>query len=142
MNSLNCWYVIIPAMFVLCAIVGWKRYDVKCHSLQILMTYTDEIRDAIAIAMSIIAGLLVMMESYWGIVQFSDNHLAVNDSPIWSLIAPVGCGFAVAIVLTLLFILVINIASRLKYKWLTAGIEEIKAERRRKLRQSQQKRRK
>ena len=48
MNSLNCWYVIIPAMFVLCAIVGWKRYDVKCHSLQILMTYTDKIRDAIS----------------------------------------------------------------------------------------------
>lgn len=133
----NSWMIILPAMIILCFFIGWKRYDLKSHSLEIKSNFTDGIRDVIALSMSIIAGLMVMLESFWGIVQFSDNHLAGNDSAVWSLLAPFGFGFAVALVMGLILIFVMDLAGSLRCKWLTAEIEEIKAARRRNRRKNQ-----
>ena len=135
----NSWMLVLPAMLIMAAIIGWKRYDLK--HLSIRCNFTDGIKDLISITMGVIAGLMVMLESFWGIVQFSDNHLADGDSAVWSLLAPFGYGFTVALVMGIIIMFTISVASRVKYKWLSSEIEEIKAERRKKSRHNHNKRR-
>ena len=103
--SFNVWFVILPLMVAVMAAFGLSKYKLDRTTLAILgRDRGNKVMSGMAVAFDVVFHVLVIFESFAGILQFTTNHLSRNDSPVWGVVLKVvGLIFSVFIVYYLLF---------------------------------------
>lgn len=84
----NAWYIVAVLGVILIAVVGYNMYYV--HSGCMFKRYNRRFIGFMSFVFTAILMVMVVKESWRGLVQFLDNGLAYDDSPAWTMIgAPV-----------------------------------------------------
>lgn len=84
----NHWYIILPVVLVLAAVLGSKRYYLEPETMKIRKRGKKLSNlNFVAVVLSDMAvTTLIALESSNGVIQFFTNLLTRNDSPTWGLI--------------------------------------------------------
>lgn len=110
----NWWYIAAPMMFVLCVLFATLFYQLRIRRrdarLRMKQNYKQLAQLVVAVPCTIIVTWMMTVESWNGFVQFFDNRLAKNDSPVWSLIL---AAFAIVVIMAILFGLYYEVAYNL-----------------------------
>ncbi|MFV0484632.1 MAG: hypothetical protein ACK5MU_00130 [Candidatus Saccharimonadales bacterium] len=101
----NWWYLAAPAAIVLSFLIGWAIPRVERTpngGLRLKMVANMRLGYLVSGLLTLGWGILLVSESYRGIVQTFDNSLTWQDSPVWSLLFAGGavailCGIMLAL---------------------------------------------
>lgn len=81
----NWWYLVAPVLIIASFLLGRRRYYLA-RNLRLMSRFGKRLFLVVAVVSGVIFGTMLVVESMDGIVQWFDNHLAYDDSPVWSLI--------------------------------------------------------
>lgn len=88
-NGFNSWVILIAVAVVAMALLGFLQYALVRKTggrYVIKKQFNDIIIKSANIALTVIFIILLTNDSWRGIIQMLDNHLAATDSPVWSII--------------------------------------------------------
>lgn len=91
----NAWYIAAVVFVLIMVLLGVKRYRLTSNHRNPKIKVKKRLNDerfvgAIAGIFAVIIMIMIVNESYNWIIQWNDNNLGLNESPVWSLIfAPV-----------------------------------------------------
>lgn len=81
----NWWYLVAPVLIIASFLLGRRQYYLS-HNLRLMRRFGAGMFTVVSAVSGVIFGAMLFAESMDGIVQWFDNGLAYNDSPVWSLI--------------------------------------------------------
>ena len=85
----NWWYVMAVLGIIAIALVGWNKYyvHIECvYRRRLAKHYNDKFISFVSTLITIIIMVMVYKESVSGIIQFLDNGLAADESPVYSVL--------------------------------------------------------
>ena len=117
----NWWYLVIPALMVIFALLGSARYFTEPGTGRIRRRGKNYrlFITTLAYVADIFLLFLIVTESFAGILQFCINSLAPEDSVFWAIIIAVVAMAIMALICYSLFLLCINFGAWAKLGHLT-----------------------
>lgn len=119
----NFWMIYVVVAVVVAAFVGVKNY--RLEKREIVKNWSDKQLAYITMTLTVVFVVMLVVESMDGIVQYSDNHLAVGEPGALSLLvgAPMIILFSAAVFWAVLC-LVVYIAGLARVGWLYNRAQE------------------
>ena len=128
----NWWFVVAPLLAVVMVAIGLSIFHMDERTLKIRRSYNDRLFVVLATLFAVVVMVLIFAESSDGIVQWFDNGLGKNESPVWSIVMmpfPVIC---LSGLYWMLLIVLGKLGAYIKCGYLHEKRQEILAEERRK----------
>ena len=125
--TFNSWFVIAPLFILLAGLIGTGRF---CFDHEVMKIKRRGRKFTIfsklsAMLMAIVVLVMIIRESFAGILQFFMNHLLIDESPVWALVLAIACLPVILIAYYYLMLVALKVGSYIKYGYLVEHRSEL-----------------